>query len=229
MRFLIGASALVAFAALAIPTSAATNSTINSQIRLAYAGDTGMFVSWNTFSQLSKPTVHYGLSPNALTETASSNVSVTYRTSLTYNNHVKIMGLKPNTMYYYLPEHLLNTNNTTPYSFMTSRPAGDGTSYSAAVVVDLGTMGPQGLTTTAGKGVSPNNTLAVGEINTIESMTQQLNSFDFLWHRMYLPIRSQAYVMRPNLRQLVISHMPTTGSRRKYRAFCPTLPLKMVT
>ena len=182
MRLSFGAGALAAFAALAIPTSAATNSTINSQVRLAYAGDTGMFVSWNTFSQLSTPTVHYGVSPNALTQIVSSNVSVTYRTSLTYNNHVKITGLKPDTTYYYLPEHLLNMNSTTPYSFKTSRPAGDGTSFTTAVVVDLGTMGPQGLTTTAGTGVSSNNTLKVGETNTIESMTQQLNSFDFLWH-----------------------------------------------
>lgn len=193
MRFSLGASTLAAFAALAVTVSAATNSTINSQIRLAYAGDTGMFVSWNTFSQLSKPTIHYGVSPNALTESASSNVSVTYRTSLTYNNHVKITGLKPNTLYYYLPEHLLNTNTTTPYSFKTGRHAGDGTSFSAAVVVDLGTMGPQGLTTTAGKGVSPNNTLMVGETNTIESLTQQVNTFDLLWHRMCSPTLFIAY------------------------------------
>lgn len=190
MRCSVGASALTGFAALVVHTSAATNSTINSQIRLAYAGDTGMFVSWNTFNQISRPTVRYGVSPHALTKTASSNVSVTYRTSLTYNNHVKITDLKSNTMYYYLPEHLLNMNNTTPYSFKTSRPAGDGESYTAAVVVDLGTMGPQGLTTTAGKGVSPNNTLALGESNTIESMTQQVETFDFLWHRMDLPTRS---------------------------------------
>lgn len=190
MWFSLGASAPAAFTALAVPTSAATNSTVNSQIRLAYAGNTGMFVSWNTFNPLSTPTVRYGVSPHALTKTASSNVSVTYRTSLTYNNHVKITNLESNTMYYYLPEHLVNTNNTTPYSFKTSRPAGDGESYTAAVVVDLGTMGSQGLTTTAGKGVSPNNTLAVGETNTIESMTQLVNTFDFLWHRTNLPTRS---------------------------------------
>lgn len=229
MRFSVGASALAAFVGLAAPVSAATNSTINSQIRLAYAGDTGMFVSWNTFSQLSKPTVHYGVSSNALTETASSNVSVTYRTSLTYNNHVKIGGLKPNAMYYYLPEHLLNTNNTTPYSFKTSRPAGDGESYTAAVVVDLGTMGPQGLTTTAGKGVSPNNTLAVGETNTVESLTQQVNTFDFLWHRMCLSTLSLAWVLIANTRKLVILHMPTTGSRRRYKASYLIQPSRMAT
>jgi hypothetical protein len=45
----------------AIPIDAAINTTINSQARLAYAGNTGMFVSRNTFVQLSQPTVKYGL------------------------------------------------------------------------------------------------------------------------------------------------------------------------
>lgn len=71
------------------------------QHRLAYAGDTGMHVSWNTYSQLSKPTVRYGTSPHNLNMEASSNISVTYQTSTTYNNHVKITGLEPDTLYYY--------------------------------------------------------------------------------------------------------------------------------
>lgn len=31
------------------------------QIHLAYAGSTGMMVSWNTYCQLEQPTVRYGL------------------------------------------------------------------------------------------------------------------------------------------------------------------------
>jgi hypothetical protein len=62
-----------------------SNSSINSQIRLAYHGSTGMTVSWNTFSQLTNPTVRYGLD-TSMSQTASSTVSVTYQTSLTYNN-----------------------------------------------------------------------------------------------------------------------------------------------
>jgi hypothetical protein len=78
----------------------------------------------------------------------------------------------------------LKDNTTTlPYTFRTSRPAGDGTPYSVAVVVDLGTMGSQGLTTSAGKGVSSNNILAKGENNTIQSLASALDSFEFLWHR----------------------------------------------
>ncbi|EXJ73453.1 uncharacterized protein A1O5_03213 [Cladophialophora psammophila CBS 110553] len=161
---------------------AATNNTINSQLRLAYAGDTGMYVSWNTFEKLARPTVHYGLLPNHLNMTASSNVSVTYPTSLTYNNHVKITGLKPDTLYYYLPEHLLHMNSHCPYTFITGRPAGNPAEFSVAVVVDLGTMGSQGLTTYAGKGVSENNTLSPGEINTIQSLEKFKGGYDFVWH-----------------------------------------------
>ncbi|KAJ8098545.1 Metallo-dependent phosphatase-like protein [Lipomyces tetrasporus] len=174
-------AALSAVATLLSAVSAATDNTINSQIRLAYAGDNGMYVSWNTFEQLSSPTVHYGLSPHALIKHASSNLSITYATSLTYNNHVKLTGLKPDTTYYYLPEHLLH-ENATAYSFTTSRPAGDGTPYSIAVVVDLGAMGPQGLTTYAASTTSKNNILKPGEMNTIDSLTKVIDSFDFVWH-----------------------------------------------
>jgi hypothetical protein len=99
MRTVVFAQGLAAFASLLVPSEAATNATINSQVRLAYAGDTGMYVSWNTFMKLSNPTVKYGLTPNHLNESASSNVSITYPTSLTYNNHVKVTGLKPDTTY----------------------------------------------------------------------------------------------------------------------------------
>jgi len=184
MHFLSVIQGIAAVALLIGTSEAATNATINSQVRLAYAGDTGMFVSWNTFVKLDNPTVQYGLNPKSMNQSASSNVSITYPTSLTYNNHVKITGLTPDTTYYYVPVGLLKDNTTTlPYTFRTSRPAGDGTPYSVAVVVDLGTMGSQGLTTSAGKGVSSNNILAKGENNTIQSLASALDSFEFLWHR----------------------------------------------
>ncbi|CZR62525.1 related to acid phosphatase precursor (pH 6-optimum acid phosphatase) [Phialocephala subalpina] len=182
MRSFSALSGLAAVVLLALPSEAATNSTINSQVRLAYAGNTGMYVSWNTFNKLDNPAVKYGLSPNSLNQSASSNVSITYPTSLTYNNHVKITGLQLDTTYYYAPNELLGNTTSLPYTFRTSRPAGDGTPYSVAIVVDLGTMGAQGLTTSAGKGVVSTNILTPNETNTIQSLTAALNSYEFLWH-----------------------------------------------
>jgi hypothetical protein len=201
MRLFVSIQGIAALAALFVPSDAATNTTINSQARVAYAGTTGMYVSWNTFTKLSNPTVSYGLSPCSLKESASSNVSITYPTSLTYNNHVKITGLKPDTTYYYAPIGLIEDNSTSlPYTFRTARPAGDGTPYSIAVVVDMGTMGPQGLTTTAGKGVASTNILAPNETNTIQSLAAGKDSYEFLWHR-----KSTHIFRRPAL---------TCGSRR---------------
>src|ERR1700753_1108682 len=81
------------------PSVTCDNSTIPHQIRLAYAGPNGMAVSWNTNSKLAQPLVVYGTHQNLLTGVASSDISITYPTSSTYNNHVKIFGLKPNTQY----------------------------------------------------------------------------------------------------------------------------------
>lgn len=60
-----------------------------------------MTVSWSTFAQLDAPTVKYGLAPNKLDLEAKSNLSSTYTTSRTFNNKVKIQGLKSDTVYYY--------------------------------------------------------------------------------------------------------------------------------
>jgi hypothetical protein len=107
-----------------------TTSTTPVQIRLSYQGPSAMMVSFNTFSQLAAPSVAYGLSPDALTMTATSSVSLTYDTSLTYNNHVNITGLAPYTTYYYLPA---GSNATTPYKFTTARAAGDMSPFSVGV------------------------------------------------------------------------------------------------
>lgn len=130
-----GLTAGLAAGAWVEPRSLDTNP---MQLHLAYAGPTGMMVSWNTFSKLNMPQVNYGLAPNALDSVAMSNVSVTYQTSTTYNNHVKITGLQPDTVYYFQPQF---SNVTNAYSFRTSRVAGDQTPMTVAVVVDLGTMG----------------------------------------------------------------------------------------
>lgn len=160
------------------------NVSLNSQVRTAYAGPYGITISWNTYYQLSQPTVHYGLSPQSLSQVAVSTNSSTYPSSLTYNNHVRISGLQPNTQYYYLPEHLINnTDLVGPFEFKTARLAGDMHPYSIAVVVDMGAMGSEGLTTTAGTGISSDDILMPGEQNTIQSLTAELDTYEFLMQR----------------------------------------------
>ena len=151
------------------------------QIRQAYAGPTGMLVSWNTFSKLpATPSVHYGFSPEFLPFVSSSRnaESVTYPTSLTFNNHVRLTNLFPNTKYYLRPAF---SNASSIFSFTTSKEIGDYAPFTAAVVVDLGLIGPDGLSTTVGKGAA--NPLKPGEINTIQSLQAHQNGWDFLWHR----------------------------------------------
>lgn len=178
------------------------------QVRLAYAGSTGMHVSWNTYSQLESPQVYWGTTANNLCNVACSNTSVTYETSSTYNNHVKISGLEPDTMYYYLPQY--SSNDTQPYTFRTSRTSGDHTPFVAAVIVDMGTMGGYGLTTHVGEGAA--NPLDKGEQNTIQSLKKTMSDWEFLWHRIYSPKRHSSLCNQADCcSQLEISLTRITG------------------
>lgn len=145
------------------------------QIRIAYAGPGGMAVSWNTNGQMPEPTVFYGQSANQLDRRASSRISTTYPTSSTYNNHVTIVGLEPATRYYYMPQC-----GTQTYSFVTAPDAGDKNAFQFAMVGDLGTMGPDGLSTTVGTGAA--NPLKPGELTTIDSLQAMKSSYKFVWH-----------------------------------------------
>lgn len=179
MKALIVLAALVAkAAALHVDPNPTT-----SQIHLAYQGDDGMVVSWNTLDKVSKPTVKYGLSKDKLVYTATSDESVIYKTSESWNNHVALSGLKPDTEYWYMPEGVLAHEATPgPYTFKTARPAGSSKPHTAAFVCDLGTMGRLGLGTTADDSVDPNAVLKPGEKNTIDSLTSTIDSYDFVLH-----------------------------------------------
>lgn len=198
------AASLTLAAVLLSSGSAACDDIIPMQVRLAYAGPKGMVVSWNTFSQLERPIVHYGRFPDALIHEASSDTSVTYPTSTTYNNHVTLEDLEEDTLYYYLPEH---SNTTEPYTFRTSRRAGDKTPFTMAVVVDMGLMGPDGLSTSVGKGAA--NPLGPNDTNTIQSLEQNLGGIDFIWHRMSSELR--CFIHNPFGRAMLTIHHITAG------------------
>ncbi|KAL2020100.1 hypothetical protein VTK56DRAFT_8904 [Thermocarpiscus australiensis] len=171
------AAVAVASTALAAPQDPGhcTTTTAPLQIRVAYAGEKSMAVSWNTNSKLANPTVYYGKDQNKLNSVAQSNVSTTYPTSSTFNNHVVLDHLEADTTYYYRP-----SCGTETYTFTTPRRAGEKIPFSFAMVGDMGTFGPDGLSTTVGKGGA--NPLKPGDLTTIQSLTAFKDKYDFIWH-----------------------------------------------
>ncbi|GAA5942725.1 purple acid phosphatase family protein [Sporobolomyces koalae] len=151
------------------------------QHRLAFHGATGLTVSWSSFKQLGQPTVFFGIDPKNLNQSATSNASTTYETSRTYNNHVVLSDLAPGTKYWYQVSHTNEPGGAyrPSYTFTTARPTGDKTPFSMAVYADLGLMGPQGLTTFSGPIGGPDTTLKPYETNTIQSLNENLDTFEF--------------------------------------------------
>ncbi|KAK9235902.1 Metallo-dependent phosphatase-like protein [Lipomyces kononenkoae] len=182
MRFST-ATSLLAFASavlaqINIPGQAPLNPLEPLQHRLAYAGSTGMYVSWNTYTEIQNPTVYYGQNVWNLSNTATGT-SITHPSSLTWNNHVKITGLQPDTQYYYIVSNTncYNCSELAPYTFTTARTAGDHTPYTAAVVIDLGVMGPNGESV---KSDYPK--LTANDSNTMQSLARYVDGYDLLWH-----------------------------------------------
>lgn len=171
---------MTAVASASKPVNVVCNeNTAPIQVRLAYGNDHSMRVSWNTKQKLSKPTVHFG-TKGKLERRASSDVSVTYPTSSTYNNHVTITGLSSDTTYSYMPEC-----GTETLHFKTSRSVGKGEPFKFAMVGDMGTFGPDGLSTKVGTGAK--NPLKPGEKTTIDSLVSLIDSYDFVWHGLSPP------------------------------------------
>lgn len=155
----------------------AGNETAPEQLHFNYAGEHGMMVSWNTAAKLRFPTVRFGRG-GWLDRIAFSEVSVTYPTSSTYNNHVFIGGLEPDTEYSFAV-HCADESDV--HKFKTSLPAGNRRPYSFAFFGDLGTMGPLGLADYGQK-----DALTPGEITTMQSLAQFKDQFEFMWHGQYL-------------------------------------------
>ncbi|KAK9452081.1 Metallo-dependent phosphatase-like protein [Limtongia smithiae] len=184
MLFLLRPSlAVAAFVAgiaaqIDIPGSIPVNKVEPLQHRLAYAGTTGMTVSWSTYEEISDPKVYYGTDIWDLSSYAVGS-SETYSSSLTWANHVKITGLEPATTYYYVVSNTncYNCSEVVPYTFTTARPAGDITPYTAAVVIDMGVMGPYGESVASD---SPH--ITAQDSNTMQSLSRYVEGFDLLLH-----------------------------------------------
>lgn len=142
------------------------------QHRLALAGDGGMAVGWNTFEEVDCPTVHYGKHKDQLTQYAVGTSS-TYPTSTTWNNHVKLSQLEPNTTYYYKVK-----DDDDVYNFTTAPETGSKEPFTFAFVADLGTMGPLGLSADGDEEWN----LQPGELNTMDSLKARIDEYKFIWH-----------------------------------------------
>ncbi|KAF8307932.1 Metallo-dependent phosphatase [Clavulina sp. PMI_390] len=188
---MLRASNLIALAALLSATGAIADIvpelppipndlTTPVQTRLAFNGDTGMTVGWNTFKQLSSPKVYYGSWPDQLWFSASSKSSITYPTSRTWANTVKLTGLTPSTTYYYK----IDSTNSTISSFKTARARGDQTPFTAALVIDMGVFGPDGLSTRTTSYTNQTITfpLKPGEHTTIQRMLAMKDQYEFVLH-----------------------------------------------
>ncbi|KAH7884196.1 Metallo-dependent phosphatase-like protein [Phlebopus sp. FC_14] len=156
------------------------------QQRLAYAGPNGMTVSWSTYAQLDNPQVWYGESPFSLPNVATGE-STTYPTSRVYDNHVRLTGLKPNTKYWYRTsyQNCAGCAYRPTDTFTTARAAGDETPFTVAVVVDLGLMGADGLSTAVGPlggSSAAANPLGPHDLNTIQSLLEYKDTYEFIAH-----------------------------------------------
>lgn len=149
------------------------------QFRVAFAGSEAgksAAISWNTYGQLSQaPVLRYGRDPANLSSSVSGT-SNTYVTSTTWNHHVVLDGLEPDTIYCYRAEGSSDT-----FHFKTAQSPGTNKEFSFAAAIDMGVMGEYGLSTRAGKGVKA-GVLKVGEKNTIDSLIDNFDSYDFIVH-----------------------------------------------
>ena len=166
------------------------------QQRIAFDGPTGMTIAWNTFKQLERPTVHFGLT-KFLERTAASGSSVTYPTSRTWANTVKLSGLLPGVTYCeFSPvrsglclnasssDYKIASTNSTTQSFNTARIAGDPRPYTAALVVDMGVFGPDGLSQRNRSYTNQTITypLRPDEHTTIDRLSLDASSYEFVLH-----------------------------------------------
>ena len=172
-----------------VPGATPANRKEPLQQRLAYVNATAMQVSWNTYDPLgpNEAVVYYGNSPLDLGKTASA-MSMTYNTSRTWNHHALLSGLSPKTTYWYRVANsdCDSCSEIPTYTLTTPRSPGDQSAYSLAVVVDMGTMGVDGLSDENGQYLNLTGShhipLKKEDSNTIQSLVQNVDTYDAILH-----------------------------------------------
>ena len=101
---IVASRAMKALLGLCLCAAVALGLDAPQQIHIAFAGrnsagdPSGMAVSWQTARDTATSVVRYGLAADSLQWTASGASSTYYQT---YDHHVVIEGLQPNTKYFY--------------------------------------------------------------------------------------------------------------------------------
>ncbi|KAI0870350.1 Metallo-dependent phosphatase-like protein [Hypoxylon argillaceum] len=154
--------------------------TTPTQQRIAIKGPNSVAIGWNTYQQLSKPCVQYGVLSSVLAQSACSTTSITYPNSRTYGNSVTLTGLLPGTTYYY---KIVSTNSSVDH-FLSPRPAGDTGAFSFNAVIDLGVYGEDGYTIKADNAKRDTIPMIQPALNhtTIGRLANTIDDYEFVLH-----------------------------------------------
>ncbi|RSL58243.1 hypothetical protein CEP54_007857 [Fusarium duplospermum] len=150
------------------------------QQRLSLGGPNSVTIGWNTYSKQTKPCVKYGTSKELLNQEACSDSSITYPTSRTWTNAVKLTDLKPATTYYYK----ITSTNSSVDEFFSPRTAGDKTPFSINAIIDLGVYGEDGFTINmdqSKRDVIPNIQPSLNH-TTIGRLASTADDYEFIIH-----------------------------------------------
>eukprot|EP00043_Microstomoeca_roanoka_P020835 m.254205 g.254205 ORF g.254205 m.254205 type:complete len:458 (-) comp17801_c0_seq1:293-1666(-) len=213
MRFITAAIVVIA-ASLTLGQS--SDSTMPEQIHIALAGkdasgnSNGMTISWQTQVKTATSAVKYGLNATALSMTAYGNSSSYF---VTYDHHVTLYKLQPNTRYFYQVGDA-SGGWSQVLSFKSAPLSSPNMPLDFAVWGDLGV-------------VNGDSTMGF-----LESMK---DSLDFMWHTGDIGYADDAYIHLPcatkfcyediwnqymNLMQGLASGMPYMTTPGNHEAEC---------
>lgn len=172
-------------AALTLLVTAANN-VVPEQVHIAYAGrDTngmplGMAASWFTRDETSDSTIQFGISIDALTQTATGS-HVSYMSGKGYHSHVEMLGLQMGMRYHYRVGSASANTWSNVFSFKTASAAQD-TPFSVSIFGDMGYKGSKDRPMiVSGHWDILNNWSAV-ESRTILERLKDSEVVDFIWH-----------------------------------------------
>lgn len=139
-----------------------------------------MAIAWHTYQANDRPCVKYGTSMHRLRHEACGDKAENYVPSRTWVSNVHIRGLAPATRYYYR----IVSGNSTISSFMSPRPAGDKTPFTAVSIPDLGVYGAEGFTIANNPSKRDEVPHIQPELNhtTIGNLARTIDDFDLMLH-----------------------------------------------